>query len=399
MIDIPQNQKRYFSLNLNFLTPEDFLQIAAGRFTSVEFIRSSSKNEIIVFASSEQFSEIQEFAKSADLSENVFPVNLKFLKADELMQLLPPSAHSEMIVQTSLSNLLFFKGSTEQYKKFLDELKILDIPKPQIKYELLVIQSSKNLNKSFKPEYSLSYSQNQTSENTESEISVFDLGADFSNILGINFNVISKLGYEFASSLNHQLSKSEARISTDTSLTGISGQEIMFQNTDTYRYIEYEYDKNNSSSTVGVTQTITSGLIINITGWISGNEMITMDINASISKQNSESGSTSSTVSTLPSTSERIVSTQLRAKSGQAIVIGGLLKDEENIQTNFPSILAHIPILGNFFKQKSKSKEQSEITIYIVPTLLNDLNEESYNENSESFNITKFCEKYIQEKI
>ena len=104
-------------------------------------------------------------------------------------------------------------------------------------------------------------------------------------------------------------------------------------------------------------------------------------------------------MSTLPSTSERIVSTQLRAKSGQAIIIGGLLKDEENKQTNFPSILSHLPILGNFFKQKSKSKEQSEITIYIVPTLLKDFDEKSDDKNSEIFNLKDFCEKYIQGKI
>ena len=93
--------------------------------------------------------------------------------------------------------------------------------------------------------------------------------------MNIDFDIISRLGVEYAVNLNHQLSENNARVFTDTTLTGIAEQDVRFQNTETYRYLEYEYDTNGNTTTAsGVTQQITSGLILNLNGWISGDNMI-----------------------------------------------------------------------------------------------------------------------------
>lgn len=394
LIDKPENQKIYSSQILKYMNCDDFINLATSKFKDINFLKSKNPHQIITYCTKNKLKDLENFIFTVDCESETYPVNLKYIKSSTLIEFPPPDFDANSFIDSGFPNLVFFKGSKEKYNELLSKLKFIDLPQPQIKYELLVIQSTKNTNKSFKPEFSLNYSNSNVKEDDNS---ILSFATDLSQIFGINFNIISKLGYDFAFSLNNQLNKSQATICTDTSLTGITGQEIQFQNTDTYRYIEYEYDKNNSSNTIGITQTITSGLIINITGWISGSDMITMDINASISKQNSESNSSSSSVSTLPSTSERIVNTQLRTKSGEAIIIGGLLKDEENLQTTSPTFFSRIPIIRKLFQQESKSKEQSEITIYIVPTLLKDFKDSSENKNSIS--VSDFCRKYIDEKI
>ena len=104
--------------------------------------------------------------------------------------------------------------------------------------------------------------------------------------------------------------------------------------------------------------------------------MITMSVNATVSKQNSNSASSGSTsLSSLPSTSERVVNTQVRTYSGKPVVISGLIKEDAGVTEQKVPLLGSIPGIGNLFKHKTTSKEKTEIVIYIVPHLIKDSNE------------------------
>ena len=198
----------------------------------------------------------------------------------------------------------------------------------------------------------------------------------------------------FAANLNARITDNTANVFTDTTLTALSGQDVKFQNTDTYRYIEYDYD-NSSSTRSSVTQQITSGLIVSLNGWISGDNMITMTVNATISKQNtdnsSSSNSSSSATTTLPSTSERVVTTQVRTKSGEPVVISGLIKEDITDTESRVPFLGRIPLLGRLFKHTTKGKEKTEIVIYIVPHLIQD----QETSDSDSLNIERYYSNFI----
>lgn len=212
--------------------------------------------------------------------------------------------------------------------------------------------------------------------------------------MNLNFDIISKFGYYFAANLNARITDNTANVFTDTTLTALSGQDVKFQNTDTYRYIEYDYD-NSSSTRSSVTQQITSGLIVSLNGWISGDNMITMTVNATISKQNtdnsSSSNSSSSATTTLPSTSERVVTTQVRTKSGEPVVISGLIKEDITDTESRVPFLGRIPLLGRLFKHTTKGKEKTEIVIYIVPHLIQD----QETSDSDSLNIERYYSNFI----
>ena len=294
------------------------------------------------------------------------------------MENLPPSITKDDLVDSGFPNLLFYKGSAEKLDLFLHELDQIDKPQPQIRYQLLVIQYTDGASTSLKSNINILPSDSSNG---------FIFEGELSNIMNLTFDIISNFGYQFASTLNARISNNTANVFTDTTLTAISAQEVKFQNTDTYRYIEYDYDSS-STTRSSITQQITSGLIVSLNGWISGDNMITMSVNATISKQNSDGGSSSST-SILPSTSERVVTTQVRTMSGEPVVISGLIKEDISESVNKIPILGDIPLLGNLFKYKTKSKDKTEIVIYIVPHLIQDngffesdeLNIERYYEN------------------
>jgi type II secretory pathway component GspD/PulD (secretin) len=181
----------------------------------------------------------------------------------------------------------------------------------------------------------------------------------------LNFNVVSTFGTLFAVNLNLSLSTNKANILADTTVNGLSGQEIKFQNTRTTRYRDLELNTTTQQlQASGVTREITSGLIISMNGWVSGDGMITMKVSSTISKQGADLSTTSGNP---PSTSEKIVSTNVRTVSGKPVVIGGLIQQEKVIAVQKTPVLGDIPLLGLLFQSRNDTVQNDELVIYIVP--------------------------------
>lgn len=386
IIDVPLNGFTYSKVDIKYLDANDLCTLIPERMIQNKPLVIPGSNSILLSGSAENIKSIEKFISDVDSKKSGYPVQLKYIKTETLLKTLPPSIKSENLVDSGYPNLVFYTGSDENLKLFLHELEAIDKPQPQIKYQLLVIQYSKGKGDSITPNLTVSPVDNTVSPN-------FIFNGELNNILGLSFDVISKFGYQFAASLNIKIHENKANVFTDTTLTGISGQDIKFQNTDTYRYIEYDYDSSNDTTRrTSTTQQITSGLIVNLNGWVSGDNMITMTVNATISKQNSESGTTNSkTLTTLPSTSERVVTTQVRAKSGEPIIISGLIKEDESDTVNRTPFISKIPVLGHLFKQSSKNKEKTEIVIYIVPHLI----QEYSKSDSEIVNLRRYYENFV----
>ena len=321
------------------------------------------ENALLITATPAAVNEIINVINTLDEKKSAVPVTLRYLKSEELLKKLPPSIRKDTVCYSLFPNLIFFKGSKENLEMFKKELELIDRPVPQLKYKLLVVQYTDGTARSSGT--SLSFSKNNSKNS-------FSYEGELSNIMSLSFNIISAFGFQAAANLNEKIASNTASIFTDTVLTALSGEEVRFQNTDTYRYIEYEYGTTASGSTTsGITQQITSGLIVNLKGWTSGDDMITMNINATVSKQNSES----SAKTAIPSTSERVVNTQVRTPSGKPVVISGLIKEDETLQETRTPVLGRIPLINRFFTHKNMTKEKTEIVIYIIPHLIKDGNE------------------------
>ena len=144
---------------------------------------------------------------------------------------------------------------------------------------------------------------------------------------------------------------------------------MSFSNTNTTRYRDIIVDTKGDLYT-STTREISSGLTLSINGWVSGDGMITVKVDAQVSKQgNAESSSSGKESNTTPppSTSEKKVSTNVRTKSGEPVVIGGLFQQEEEISEKRVPGLGKIPLIGWLFKKKVVSTVETEFVIYLVP--------------------------------
>ncbi|MDY2844088.1 MAG: type II and III secretion system protein [Treponema sp.] len=201
--------------------------------------------------------------------------------------------------------------------------------------------------------------------------------ANLGSVLNFNLDVVGAFGMKFAFELQSAITQSKAKVFADTTLNGVSGSTISFANTNTYRYRDNNLDPETGEPIYsGITKEIISGLKLEVTGTVTGDGMITSKITASVSRQGTD---LSTTTGNPPPTSEKMITTEVRAKSGEPVVLSGLVQNEDSENISRVPFLSRIPIFGWLFKGKEKSKEQTELVIYLLPSA------EAFSDDEKNF--------------
>lgn len=354
-MDQPIAGRQYRLYRLSYLSAGKIAALLPPELRHVEPIVIPESNSFAALLSEQTGAALADYLALIDKPAGSATVKLKYLKAEDLLKRLPPSLAKEEILETGDPSVVFIRASAEKLADFHRELKVLDKPVPQIRYQFLVVQYNKG--------EALDWSDSVEAASTGAGAANSFLGT-LGNLLNLSFDIVSTFGLQFAVKLNAQLSTNDAHVRADTSLVGLSGQDLEFRNTETYRYQEVEVDEEGNTRYTGVTREITSGLIFRIQGWVSGGQMITMNVKATVSKRGAVS---SATIGALPTTSENIVNTLARTASGQPVVIGGLMRQESSVQVTRVPVLGRIPVLGYLFQSRKEVLDDSELVIYIVP--------------------------------
>lgn len=383
-VDVPLDDRSYRSFFFENIAAKDAVNLIPKSLLLSEIIMLPSDNGFVTQVTEESEVRLSEFINIIDSQKRNKAVRLKYIKSDELIKSLPPSVSKESLTETNEPTLVFFNGTEKQYEKFMEDLKEIDRPRQQIKYQLLVIQRQKS--------EGLNWGASLNVGSTTAD-SGYSWSGAVSNIFNINFDIISQFGVQFAGSLNAELSEGKSRVLADTTINGISGESLSFSNTNTSRYRDIIVDTKGDLYT-STTREISSGLTLSINGWVSGDGMVTVKVDAQVSKQGNSDTSSSSGKPTdttpPPSTTEKKVSTNVRTKSGEPVVIGGLFQQEEEISEKKVPVLGKIPLLGFLFKKKVVSMVETEFVIYLVPFV----EKNSTEVLSEEENLNRLIKKY-----
>ena len=69
-------------------------------------------------------------------------------------------------------------------------------------------------------------------------------------------------------------------------------------------------------------------------------------------------------------TNTRAIETTVLANDGEIIVLGGLIQDDEQISVAKVPILGDVPIVGNLFRSKGKSRKKTNLMVFLRPTII-----------------------------
>ena len=113
-------------------------------------------------------------------------------------------------------------------------------------------------------------------------------------------------------------------------------------------------------------QYVTTGIILTVTPTINTEGLLTLII--SLEDSQAQTNNTSSIQSPIITTQN--LSTSVVASTSQTILLGGMISDTvSDTETKVP-LLGDIPLIGNLFKTRSKSKDKTELIIMLTPRIL-----------------------------
>ncbi len=140
------------------------------------------------------------------------------------------------------------------------------------------------------------------------------------------------------------------------------GQEVPIVTTETYR-------DTTTTVTDSIDKTVeykNTGIIMQVTPKINYNGIIILDVDQEVStaEENTTSGINS------PIIAKRQVTTKMAVKDGQSILIGGLIRNENNAIESGVPLLMDIPLLGYLFKYKKDKTTRRELLIMITPHVI-----------------------------
>jgi type II secretory pathway component GspD/PulD (secretin) len=362
-LDQPMTSTSYYRYDLKFIKAANFQALLPDDYKFLKIVQIPDSNAVVIPLTSQRKKILDDYVNLLDQPLPSSEIHLKYIKAEDLVKNLPPSAKKEDILETQDPSIVFLKGPPEKQEEFRRELAIIDQPAPQIVYHILAISYSESEAMDW-----------QQSDNpfviSDSSTLNSVVAGNISGLLSINFDIPTILGYHLAANLNFSLSTTDTEVLTDTTLYALSGEKVSFNDTEVFRYSVGVTDTTTGGedqTVAGPTESYNTGFTLSIEGWASGDGMITMGVEVSISSQkdaaNVETGD-------LGTTFEKSINTKSRTSSGKPIKIGGLIR--ENMETNIKKIplLGDIPLLGILFQSKKEKKSRSEIVVYILPHIM-----------------------------
>lgn len=183
-------------------------------------------------------------------------------------------------------------------------------------------------------------------------------------------------------SIQALVTQNKAKILSRPSITTMSGEEATIQ---VGGEIPYTTRSSDGWSTVFKNY----GIILQLKPIVDSENRITSSVHAEVSNMSGES------VDGQPILDRRRADSVITVRSGATMVIGGLMDSSEQKTINKFPFLGDIPIIGEFFKYTSKSKDKQELIILVTPYLVED---EELSQTKMSDSMKEFYDKGRQEK-
>lgn len=143
-------------------------------------------------------------------------------------------------------------------------------------------------------------------------------------------------------------------------------------------------DTTASGITSNIVERTDVGILLRIKPRINESDYVNLDIYQEISAVPEQSETLVATIG--PTITKRSAKTSVVVRSGETVVIGGLMRENESETIRRIPFLSDIPILGWLFKFRSKNKEKTNLLIILTPNIVadsKDLNKISIRKRKE----------------
>lgn len=297
----------------------------------------------------------------------------------------PVVSKNVQIVPDKATNTLVIMAEREDYKVLENIIKQLDVPRPMVYIEALIMEV--NTNKDFKlgVEWSgVKDTGNPTGTMNAGSAAFASSGTGILSGLATNtagvlafpsgFSMgIVGAGIKIGGVLFPTIGAMVQAYKHDSDVSILSTPQILtLDNEDAEinvgENVPYLTKQDTTSSTTSINYNSYEykdvGVILNITPHINEGNFIRLKISQQVTKVKSGADKA------MPTTLKRTAKTTVVVKDSETIVIAGLMGDSTEDGTNRVPLLGDIPLLGWLFKAKTVKREKTNLYIFLTPQIV-----------------------------
>lgn len=190
---------------------------------------------------------------------------------------------------------------------------------------------------------------------------------------GAGLGATDSLFYSFVSSnlqvaLHALETNGRTQVLSAPSLVVMNNQPAQIQVGDNIPISQTTVNTGTSDTTLSSVEYVQTGVILDVVPRINPGGLVYMDIQQQVSDAQDQAAN--SDTQNNPRISTRSVSTQVAVQSGQTVLLGGLIKQDNAESVSAVPYLGKIPGLRWLFGNTSKSKDRTELIVLITPRVI-----------------------------
>lgn len=329
---------------LNNIKAETMAGLLRSNIGIVKIYVDSRMNSFTATASERDISKVRELVKKYDNDSLFFRKTyfLSYLNMEKAKELLEHHMYIADFSMNESQNSITISGRKKDLEKLDFLISSLDRKKEQVVVDILLIDASEGFKRS------LGFSFDTT----------FNIGSD---VLYKIFDPQTLTVSQTKSKIDI-LSRPSIRVLDDEKAYIKIGEKVPIltavpvENTTSYSAIpDVEYKD--------------VGILLDVQPNINNDEEVTINIGLEVS---SVGEVTQTDYGAYPTFETKNINTQVRLRSGETVIFGGLISDEDRESIVSIPYIGDIPVVGRLFQKKTKEPQKSEIMMLITPRIINE---------------------------
>ena len=269
---------------------------------------------------------------------------------------------SVRIVGDDLNNAVLIYAPPAEFRKIEDTLKRLDAPATQVMIEATIIEVTLRDELQYGLQWYFTDS-NRAGLNGVGQLNTNSQGGIRPLQPGFAYSLIDSVG-QIRVVLNMLADRSLIRV--------ISSPSLMVLDNHTAAITVGDQQPIRSSETVTVGGNVTTsieykdtGVLLAVTPSVNAGDMVAMTINQSVTDVGPIDAATGQRAFL-----QRQIGSRVSVRSGEAIVLGGLIKDGSTAGSLGIPILSRIPVIGALFGTQTSDSNRTELLVVITPRVV-----------------------------
>lgn len=269
------------------------------------------------------------------------------------------------IVADTVNNSLLIKSSPRDYKKILDALKQLDLVPLQVLIEATIVEIALQ----GKLQYGVQWYFRGDYKDDPYNISLTDKQLPLARKLpGFNWTVMDNIN-NIRVNLDMLAGDGLVNILSSPSIMVRDNQEAFIQvGKEVPILTQQQQTTQVDSNILNSVSYKNTGVLLTVKPRVTPGGMIQMDVEQEVSTTVPDTEK-SSTIGS-PEFTKRTITSNVAVRSGQAVILGGLIENEENNSKSGVPGFNNIPIVGALFGSTSRTANRRELVVVLTPKII-----------------------------